>query len=112
MSNILDLTVKGSVPINVTRGKSYPGIVFTAPAGIDLTTFGGFTLTLFGYNSDGTNEVFTVGDGLSIIGNVLSWPLPEVTAIAKTYHGSLKSGSIIYGQTVSSKITLVVENDV
>jgi hypothetical protein len=105
-TTVLDLRVNGNLPIYLTKGISYPAITFTFGSGSTMPT--GFTLTVFHWDAPNTARVFTVGNGLTIQGNLLIWNLPIVTQNVGFYEGKLESDTAIYGSATRVKIRIKV----
>ena len=99
----LDLRVTGESCARVTKGKTYPAITWNIPDAPEA-----FTITMFGWNN-GEDQVYTIGSGITKVGDNIIWNLGTVTNDKGNYYGKIASDSNVYGEAFENKIIISVE---
>lgn len=99
----LDLRVAGIVNIIVTQGINYPAISFE----FESTPPAGFSITLEAYNG-GVDQVFSIGNGITLAGNFYLWNLGTVTTPKGNYKGTITTSSAVFGVAIRANIVLNV----
>ena len=97
MSETQDYTVKRDWKFQVTRGISYPALTCFVKEGLVPDSV---TATIFCWNDDGSDETFSIGNGIQIVDRNIIWSLPKVEADRGAYKGVFKSSSDTFGTAI------------
>lgn len=99
----LDLTVTGESSFRVTKGKNYPALTWNIPDAPDA-----FTISMYAWN-EGADQTYTIGSGITKVGDDIIWNLGTVTNEKGRYYGKIASDSVVFGEAFENRIIISVE---